>query len=147
MTSRDADSTPPRLTPWPREVPFVVRALTFFAALTDLLWMDICRWYSFRLLRLMVARTPLRSSKPSCDALTLVRVATRDACVAYWRQAPCLQRSAVVTRMLRRRGVAATMVIGYQASPLLWHAWVEVDGKIIWDHICGIGHFHAVDRI
>jgi hypothetical protein len=48
----------------------------------------------------------------------------------YGKHVRCLQRSAVLVRMLRQRGWAATLVIGYRATPFLGHAWVEIDGKV-----------------
>jgi hypothetical protein len=41
----------------------------------------------------------------------------------------CLVRSLVLTRLLARRGIAGTLVIGARAAPsFLAHAWVECDG-------------------
>lgn len=53
------------------------------------------------------------------------------ACVWYWKEVRCLQRSAVTTCMLRRCGVAAQMVMGAQELPFAAHAWTEVDGCAI----------------
>ena len=61
-----------------------------------------------------------------CDAVELA------ACF-YWKPMLCLPRSVVTTRLLRKRGVPAQLVIGYQPSPFQSHAWVEVGGKIIQD--------------
>ncbi len=55
------------------------------------------------------------------------------ACTAYFKQALCLQRSAVAACLLRRQGVAAEMVIGCHKMPFHGHAWVEVDGQVIND--------------
>lgn len=42
----------------------------------------------------------------------------------------CLMRSLVLTGMLARRGVYATIVIGVRPDPSFGaHAWVEVDGQ------------------
>jgi hypothetical protein len=51
----------------------------------------------------------------------------------YWKPIRCLQRSIVIARLLRSRGVAAEVVIGYQPAPFFSHAWVEVDTRIIGD--------------
>ena len=59
--------------------------------------------------------------------------AVDEACVWYVKRAPCLQRSAVATRLLRRHGVPAELVIGYRALPFESHAWVEVGGHIVND--------------
>lgn len=49
------------------------------------------------------------------------------ACVFYFKQVLCLQRSAATTVLLRRYGVPAEMVIGAQLLPFKSHAWVEVE--------------------
>jgi hypothetical protein len=51
----------------------------------------------------------------------------------YWKPVLCLQQSVCVVRLLRRRGVAARLTIGYRPVPFLSHAWVEVDGRVIND--------------
>jgi hypothetical protein len=61
-----------------------------------------------------------------CEAVTLA------ACF-FWKPVLCLPRSVVTTRMLRKYGIRAQMVIGYRPSPFFSHSWVEVDGKIVND--------------
>jgi hypothetical protein len=51
----------------------------------------------------------------------------------YWKPVRCLQRSVVLTRLLRGHGTPAELVIGYRAHPFFSHAWVEVDGRTIND--------------
>jgi hypothetical protein len=74
------------------------------------------------------------AAKPSGihDAEKLCEAIDR-ACMWYWKQALCLQRSAATTCLLREYGVPARMVIGAQQIPLRTHAWVEVDGQVIND--------------
>ena len=60
-----------------------------------------------------------------------VCMAVNYACVWYPKQALCLQRSFVTTYLLRKRGLAAEMVLGAQKLPFKAHAWVEVDGRAI----------------
>lgn len=55
------------------------------------------------------------------------------AAIWYWRQVLCLQRSAATTRLLRRFGIPAHLVIGTQLTPFKAHAWVEVNGRIVND--------------
>lgn len=46
----------------------------------------------------------------------------------------CLVRSLVLTRLLARRGIDSTLVIGARTSPhFLAHAWVEHDGDPVLD--------------
>lgn len=49
----------------------------------------------------------------------------------YPKKVMCLQHSAVVTCLLRRRGVPAEMVLGAQHFPAKAHAWVEVAGIVV----------------
>jgi len=60
-----------------------------------------------------------------CDA---VHVAT----CFYWKPVLCLQRAVCTVRLLRRYGIAARLVIGYRPSPFFSHAWVEVDGRVVY---------------
>ena len=60
-----------------------------------------------------------------CDAVLL-------ATCLYWKPVLCLQRSVCTVRLLRRRGIAARLVIGYRPSPFFSHAWVEVDGRVVY---------------
>jgi len=60
-----------------------------------------------------------------CDAVLLA------ACF-YWKPVLCLQRSVCTVRLLRKHGVNARLVIGYRPSPFFFHAWVEVDGRVVY---------------
>jgi uncharacterized membrane protein YcgQ (UPF0703/DUF1980 family) len=55
------------------------------------------------------------------------------ACIWYWKEALCLQRSAATACLLKQAGIAAQMVIGAQQLPFKAHAWVEVDGRVVND--------------
>jgi hypothetical protein len=55
------------------------------------------------------------------------------ACIWYWKEVLCLQRSAATACLLKRRGVPAQMVIGAQQIPFKAHAWVEVNGSVVND--------------
>ena len=59
-----------------------------------------------------------------CDAVLLA------ACL-YWKPVLCLQRSACTALLLRRHGVDAHVVIGFRPSPFFCHAWVEVEGRVV----------------
>jgi Transglutaminase-like superfamily/Coenzyme PQQ synthesis protein D (PqqD) len=71
--------------------------------------------------------------KAEAEIVGEVCSAIEEACVWYPRKALCLQRSAVTTCLLRRRGVAARLVLGVRPVPLMAHAWVEVDGRPVND--------------
>jgi len=62
-----------------------------------------------------------------------VRAMVDRAQIYYPKKAMCLQHSAVVTCLLRRRGVPAAMILAAQEFPPKAHAWVEVDGQVIND--------------
>jgi hypothetical protein len=51
----------------------------------------------------------------------------------YWKPVRCLQRSVCLVRLLRTRGIAARLVIGYRPTPFFSHAWVEVNGRVVND--------------
>jgi hypothetical protein len=55
------------------------------------------------------------------------------ACIWYWKEVLCLQRSAATVCLLKRHGVAAQMILGAQQMPFKAHAWVEVDGLVVND--------------
>jgi transglutaminase superfamily protein len=73
--------------------------------------------------------------------------AVDEACVWYVKRAACLQRSVVATRLLRRHGLRAEMVIGYRPLPFESHAWVEVDGNVLNDRPQYQKAFTVLDRI
>jgi hypothetical protein len=63
--------------------------------------------------------------KAICDAVLL-------ATCFYWKPVLCLQRAVCTVRLLRRHGIHARLVIGYRATPFFSHAWVEVDGRVVY---------------
>lgn len=82
-----------------------------------------------------IKRCALRTRKPYSLDLEQLTHAFNVACAFYPKQALCLERSAVLVEMLRRRGIPARMVIGAQKLPFKAHAWVEVEGAVINDHL------------
>ena len=68
------------------------------------------------------------------------------ACVLYFKEVQCLQRSAAAVRLLRRRGVHAELVIGVQQWPFRAHAWVEAAGRVVNDKPHVIESFTVIDR-
>lgn len=67
----------------------------------------------------------------SADTVPKVCEAVNRACVLYPKRVFCIQRSVVLTCLLRTYGVAAQMSMGAQKVPFKAHAWVEVDGHAI----------------
>ncbi len=73
-----------------------------------------------------------RSVKTHLGEADILR-AMELACVFYFKEVRCLQRSAATTCLLRRYGIAAEMVIGVQHLPFRAHAWVEFAGTCLND--------------
>lgn len=71
--------------------------------------------------------TPRTSDREQmiCDVVQL-------ATCFYWKPVLCLQRAVCTVRLLRRYGIVARLVIGYRPSPFFSHAWVEVDGRVVY---------------
>ncbi len=91
-----------------------------------------------------VCNSPVRTScRQSCE--TVCR-AIDIACMWYWKQARCLQRSAATTCLLRRCGTQAQMVIAVQCMPFNAHAWVEVEGRVVNDKPSVKDRYMVLDR-
>jgi hypothetical protein len=67
----------------------------------------------------------LELERTICEAVLLA------ACF-YWKPVLCLQRAVCTVRLLRRHSIVARLVIGYRPSPFFSHAWVEVDGRVVY---------------
>ncbi len=80
-----------------------------------------------------VRRYPLQKKVRSPNSIEQICAAVDMACIWYWKEALCMQRSAATACLLKRNGVAAQMVIGVQQIPFKAHAWVEVDGHVVND--------------
>jgi hypothetical protein len=80
-----------------------------------------------------VRNFPLGPSEPAPDTVERICSAVDLACIWYWKQAMCLERSAATACLLRRHGVAAQLVIGAQRLPFKAHAWVEVEDRVVND--------------
>jgi hypothetical protein len=88
---------------------------------------------NFAALHLRVRQFPLGRGILSGDITARVCAAVDMACIWYWKEVLCLQRSAATACLLRQCGVPAQMVIGAQQMPFKAHAWVEVEGRIVND--------------
>jgi hypothetical protein len=98
----------------------------------ELLRFDLSRSGGFARVCASVGRTRAARRRPLV-APTDVIWAVDEACVWYVKRAACLQRSIAATRLLRRYGFAAEMVIGCRPLPFESHAWVELDGRVVND--------------
>jgi hypothetical protein len=80
-----------------------------------------------------VRNYPLGSQAQTASAVEQICSAVDMACIWYWKEALCLQRSAATACLLKKYGVTAQMVIGAQQMPFKAHAWVEVNGRVVND--------------
>lgn len=74
-----------------------------------------------------------RTSTQQSDPRAAVQIvnAVNSALLWYPKRIRCLQRSAVLTCLLRLYGIKAVMVMGAQKFPFRAHAWTEVEGRAI----------------
>jgi hypothetical protein len=80
-----------------------------------------------------VRNYPIGAKTPAVGEVEQICSAVDMACIWYWKEALCLQRSAATACLLKKYGVPAQMVIGAQQMPFRAHAWVEVDGRVVND--------------
>jgi hypothetical protein len=80
-----------------------------------------------------VRNYPTGSQALGPEAVEQVCSAIDIACIWYWKEVLCLQRSAATACLLKKHGVSAQMVIGAQQMPFKAHAWVEVHGCVVND--------------
>ncbi|MGC2160744.1 MAG: lasso peptide biosynthesis B2 protein [Silvibacterium sp.] len=102
-------------------------------SLSILVYLDFIIYFrGFKVLHRRVREQPLLCPRPAQTSANVCH-AVDLACVIYFKQVLCLQRSAATTILLRRQGCRAQMVIGVQLLPPKSHAWVEVGGMVIND--------------
>jgi len=88
---------------------------------------------NFAVLYDKIRNYPVTKMTPAPNAVKRVCEAVDMACIWYWKEALCLQRSAATSCLLKSQGIFAQMVIGAQQLPFKAHAWVEVDGRVVND--------------
>ncbi len=94
----------------------------------------IMKLWGFRRLHQTVKRWPVSKMNNDQETITRVCAAVECATTYYLKHTWCLQRSAVLTCLLRAKGVPAQMVIGFRKMPFHGHAWVEVNGRVVNDN-------------
>ena len=106
--------------------------MLFIRALLRLFAYDVLSTFCrFETIYSMVKDWRVARAPSGQDTINRVCMAVNYACIWYPKQALCLQRSFVITYLLRRHGVPAHLVLGAQKLPFKAHAWVEVDGQAI----------------
>jgi hypothetical protein len=120
--------------------------LTFRAYAALLSFEFVIRRRNFASLYRRVRSQPIRPGELSADDCGRACVAIDRACVLYFRQVQCLQRSAATVCLLRQLGIAAELVIGAQPLPFRAHAWAEVQGIIVNDKKSVTETYAVLDR-
>jgi hypothetical protein len=93
-----------------------------------------------------VRKYPVAQRRSSTKSTEQICFAVDTACIWYWKEVLCLQRSAATSCFLRQHGVPAEMIIGAQQMPFRAHAWVEVDGCVVNDKPYIREMYAALDR-
>ena len=88
---------------------------------------------NFQALYDKVRTFPITEMPTSVDSTERICAAVDMACIWYWKEVLCLQRSAATACLLKHYGVPAQMMIGAQQMPFKAHAWVEVQGQVVND--------------
>jgi len=81
------------------------------------------------------------------DGETRIGDALATVSSIYWKPVRCLQRSVVLVRLLRKRGVPAELVIGYNTAPFFSHAWVSIKDRVFNDSQAYASRLIVLDRI
>jgi hypothetical protein len=121
-----------------------------FPWLVVLAWCELAR---FDIAHVLFRRSGLQTHGARPPRLARCRTDEREMCDAvllasclYVRPVRCLQRAVCAARLLKSRGVPATLVVGYRPSPFMAHAWVEVDGRVVDDSPVYAERLHILYR-
>ena len=101
---------------------------------------------NFAALYQKVRNYPIGTSAALPDVTERICSAVDMACIWYWKEVLCLQRSAATTCLLKRHGVHAQLMIGAQQMPFRAHAWVEVEGAVVNDKLSTTETYAVLDR-
>jgi len=101
---------------------------------------------TFAALHARVRNYPISKGTPALYTVEKICAAVDMACIWYWKEALCLQRSAAAACLLKEQGVGAQLVIGAQQMPFKAHAWVEVDGRVVNDKPYMAEMYAVLDR-
>lgn len=93
-----------------------------------------------------VKKCAVRQPPAPANAVEHVCAAVDVACIWYWKEVFCLQRSAATAWLLKQHGVPAEMIFGAQRLPFRAHAWVEVQGHVVNDKPYMREKYQVLDR-
>src|SRR5207248_1852198 len=111
-----------------------VMSFLVLEAYLKLIHFDLCLARgNFSALYDKVRHYPVGELAPAPAAVERICLAVDMACIWYWKEVLCLQRSAATACLLKKYSVPAQLVIGAQQMPFKAHAWVEVDGRVVND--------------
>jgi len=117
------------------------------SALLLLFFELVMRFRAIKTLHLIVQQFRVRLNKtPQVPSTEILSLAMDFACVLYFKQVLCLQRSSATTLLMRRHGWNAEMVIGAQIQPFRSHAWVEVKETIVNDKPYMLDIYQVLER-
>lgn len=128
-------------------LPLILRAKTITSFLLLLTADAILKLAGFSALHQAVKEWPLRN-KAGIEPPLISHLcsAANQACAWYPKQSLCLQRSVILTWLLRSYGIKSEMVIGVHKMPFYGHAWVELEGKVVNDDENAQNFFQVVSR-
>jgi hypothetical protein len=69
------------------------------------------------------------------------------AAAEYFKPVLCLQQSAALVLLMRRRGIAAELILGVSTFPFEAHAWADFNGYVINDTLENVKRFLILDRL
>jgi hypothetical protein len=100
-----------------------------------LIFVDLVTYTTgFKGLRRLLRSSRVAKQEGSAPADISTTIAALNIAARYYpKHVRCLQHSAVATWLIRRKGVAASFVIGCRKIPFYAHAWVEVAGAVVND--------------
>ena len=127
--------------------PIAVSPWLVLRAYFELLRIDVrLAWSGFSAVYEKVRSSQARKDRQHAQAETDICRAVDLACVFYFKEVRCLQRSAATTTLLRRSGFCAEMVLGVQTCPYRAHAWVELAGRVVNDKPYTPAMYTIMDR-
>jgi hypothetical protein len=101
---------------------------------------------NFQVLYDKVRAYPIRRIPNEAYTVEQLSAAMDMACIWYWKEVPCLQRSSATTCFCRDHAVDAALVIGVQQIPFKSHAWTEVDARVVNDRSYVAEIYTVLDR-
>lgn len=119
----------------------------FFEAYAELLWLELrLRIHGFPAVHEAVKNFAVSKPHSATNTDSEICRVVDIACVLYFKEVQCLQRSAAAARLLRRHGMRAELVTGVQQWPFRAHAWVEIAGRVVNDKPHVTEGFAVIDR-